>query len=189
MPGRGLGTETGRREGRFVSVATTRRRRVPDADPKPSLAGDPAAYELAYDEGVRALEAQAASRDGVRDRAGVLLSAGAVVAGFLAPAAGSLTAATAAGGTLFAIASGAALYALLASPKWRTSTNTHSLLVDYIEATPPASLAETHRSLAYYMQEDRDENERELRRRNRAVTIAAAAVALETLAWLAAIYG
>lgn len=156
--------------------------------PEPDDAVRSASYALAYQEAVRALEAQSASRDGVRSRAGTLLSAGAIVAGFLAPAAGSLTAASAAGGAFFGVACLAALYGSLSSRNWRTSTNVHALLGDYIETEPPASVSEIHRSLAYYMQVDRDANEKELLRRERSVSVAAMAVALETIAWLIAIY-
>jgi hypothetical protein len=128
-----------------------------------------------------------AAVDSVRTRASVLLSAAAVVTGFLAPRAGSITTFTIGAAILFAIASLSCLYVLLATYHLRPSTNAKALLADYIEADPPATLPEIHRSLAYFMQDDWEGNERELERRYRALLIAGAAVALETGAWLAAI--
>ena len=55
---------------------------MPDAE----APGNPLAYELAFTEAVRALETQNASLDGVRNRAGIVISAAAIVAGFLGPA-------------------------------------------------------------------------------------------------------
>jgi len=153
----------------------------------PNSTGEPGAYELAYREATRAIEVQMAALDTLRTRASVLLTAAAVVTGFLAPAAGIEWAAGVAG-ISFAIAAGASLYVLLATTKVRPSTNAKALLADYIESDPPASLPEIHRSLAYYMQDDWEGNERELERRFRALLIAGGAIAAETIFWLVAIF-
>lgn len=57
------------------------------------------------------------------------------------------------------------------------------------KGSPPASIKETHRSLAFYMQEDWRANEDMLVFRNRVLAIAAVLVVAETVTWITAIYG
>lgn len=152
--------------------------------------GDPAAYELAYNEATRALQQQLASLEGLHTRAGILLSASALVAGFLAPAAlpnPSVIWLPYLGGGLFFISTLVLAFILLPIRKWHGVTGTKKLLADYIESGRPATIAELHRSLAWFMEEDWDRNEERLILRSRLLAIAAVLVAVETAAWLAAI--
>jgi len=152
--------------------------------------GEPAAYELAYKEATRALEQQAASLEGLRTRAGLLLSASALVAGLLAPAALPSPSAQwlpVLGGGLFLVATVMLAFILLPIRKWHGVTGTKKLLTDYIESERPATMSELHRSLAWFMEGDWDRNEDKLVLRNRLLVIAAVLVTAETTFWLIAI--
>ncbi len=139
--------------------------------------GDPAGYELAYQEGVRAIEAQSASLNGLRTRAGIVLSATAIVAGFLGPGLVRLDLLGQIDAVLFVIAAVGAIGVLLPIKNWRGSTNTQDLISAYIEADPPAALPEIHRSLAYYMQNDWGWNEDKLEQLNGLLAASAGLVA------------
>jgi hypothetical protein len=149
--------------------------------------GDPAAYEIAYREAVRAIAAQGASLDGLRTRAGIVLSATAIVAGFLGPVLVRLDVLGQIAVVLFVIASVGAIALLLPIGEWRGSTNAQDLISAYIEADPPASLPEIHRSLAYYMQDHWVWNEHKLVQLNRVLAASAGAVAGAIIVALVAI--
>jgi hypothetical protein len=144
---------------------------------------DPATYELAYTEAVRAVEAQSDSFDGARDRAGTILAAATIVSAVI------VAQPTHNGYTLVAVvalvvAAILSLWVVLPATL-RTTTDVHKLLADYVEGSPSATIAETHRSLAYYMQVDWRENEAKLNRRNYAILAAAILVVIEIIAAIA----
>lgn len=152
--------------------------------------GDLDAYKLAYEEAVRAIEGQRGSVDEVRSRAGVLLSAASLVAGFLGPSAIAANAPS----WITLVASGLLLAAailtvivLLPSGEWRFTIGTKRLLGDYIEADPPASAAELYRSLAWHLESDWESNRDRLHVLYRLFAGAAVCVAGETIFWLVAI--
>ncbi len=58
------------------------------------------------------------------------------------------------------------------------------LLSTYVDADPPASLAEMHRRLALRIEADRERNGRIIRRLREALQLALVLLILEILAWL-----
>jgi hypothetical protein len=58
------------------------------------------------------------------------------------------------------------------------------LLTNYVDADPPASLAEMHRRLAIRVEDDRERNARILRRLREALQVALVLLLAEILAWL-----
>ena len=151
--------------------------------------GDPRGYELAYQEGIRALTAQADSLSGLRTRSGVVLTAASIVAGFLGPTPPEHLWLALLAAVFFVASASAAIFPLLPIGRWRSTTNAKDVVTKYVEGTPPASIAWTHRSLAWYMQDDWQANEDMLVFRNRVLVIAAGLLVLETVTWIAAIYG
>jgi MFS family permease len=132
--------------------------------------GDPAAYALLLNEALRSLSAQEASLDELRMRSGSMLSAAGVIAAFLGTATLTIASGLTTKGpnatdwwsvfaiyvgiflaTVGLIAFSALFVSLLPSRTWVFRVGTKELLRDYIEATPPASLPEIHRSLAWYL--------------------------------------
>ncbi len=144
--------------------------------------GDPAAYALVLGEAIRALSAQEKAVDELRTRSGVMLSAAGVVSAFLGSAA--LTAVSNASAksaaspstpqdppmlvlgmyvailaaVVLTIGSSAVFVMILRTQSWVFQSKTKSLLADYVEADPPASLAELQRSLAWYMSDSEEKN-------------------------------
>jgi hypothetical protein len=70
---------------------------------------------------------------------------------------------------------------------WRSTTNVNDLISEYIEADPPATLPEIHRSLAIYMQADWTKNEAKLVNLNNTLAGSASAVIGATVFALIAI--
>jgi hypothetical protein len=60
---------------------------IPVAGGSNEAPGDPAAYELLFEEAVRGVEGQRQSLDELRYRAGILISTATLVAGFVGPTA------------------------------------------------------------------------------------------------------
>jgi hypothetical protein len=149
--------------------------------------GEPAAYELAYHEALRARDLQVASLDSLRTRAGLILSTSALVAGFLGPSVvrgHTFELLPAVGGASFVLAALISIALLLGIGRWRAITGTRELLANYVESDPPATLSEIHRSLAWHMEDAWTSNERRLRLMNRFLGVAGALVGTETIVWL-----
>lgn len=145
-------------------------------------------YQLAYDEAKRALTDQASALDALRGRAGTLLAVAALATSFL----GGLVFE---GGTpkgwapqvgIFAFIAVVllSLLVLLPLPGWKFTASPKAIVRDFIEADPPASLAETHRELALRFDEWLDRNEKRLNRRYWTLIAASALLAVEVGAWL-----
>jgi hypothetical protein len=148
------------------------------------------AYKVAFDEAVRAIEGQRSSVDELRSRAGILLSAASLVAGFLGPAALSshapawiLVAAT----VVLLVAAGLVVYVLMPSDHWVFSLSIREMLQFYVEGPPPATMAEIYRSLAWYLDDAWNSNKDELIKLYRVFSVAAFVVAVDVVFWLAAI--
>jgi hypothetical protein len=157
---------------------------------RPSEApGDPLAYKLALDEAIRALEGQRASLDELRARAGILLSAALLIGALLGgPAAERSSLSYVLAAAVFLVLSVAlSLLVLRPSGGWRFNVGTRALLRDYIESDQPATLAELHRSLAWFLDDDYGENQRKLKWLYRTFSAASILVAGETIMWLVAI--
>jgi len=150
--------------------------------------GDPAVYELAFTEAVRGIEAQSRAVEELRSRCGIVLSAGSLVAGFLGPSAldGGLSPGAVVAGLLLLACVVPAIFVLLPA-EWIFLFGPKAIVRDYIEADPPATMAELHRSLALYLEENWDKNRVQLDRRQTWFSVSAGAVVFETLALLATI--
>jgi hypothetical protein len=157
--------------------------------PSAEAPGEAKGYELAYQEAVRGLAAQNESFSGLRSRAGVIISAASIVAAFFGPTAPGEGALALVAAVLFVVGAAAAIFPLFPIANWRSSTNAIDLIANFVEGPSPASIEETHRSLAFYMQEDWRANEDMLVLRNRVLAVAAILVVAETALWIAAIYG
>lgn len=160
------------------------------AQANPHPLGDVDAYKVAFEESVRAIEGQRASVDEIRTRSGILLSAAAIITGFLGPSAlqpGSTSLVSFVAAALLLATVAPVVFVLLPTQGWAFSVGTKNLLRDYIEADPPASVAELYRSLAWYLEVDWESNKQLLDERYRLFTFAALALVGETMAWLIAI--
>jgi hypothetical protein len=145
-------------------------------------------YELAYEEGKRALTDQASALDALRGRAGTLLVAANLATAFLgglvfrdgvpngwAPRVG-----------IFAF-SGVVLLSLLVLLPVRGggyAVSAKALVRDFIEADSPASLTETHRELALRFDKWLDQNQKRLNVLYVIFAVASALLAVEVGAWL-----
>jgi hypothetical protein len=109
-------------------------------------------YQLAYDEAKRALTNQSSALDALRGRAGTLLAVASLATAFLgglvfqdstpkgwAPRVGILA---------FIGIVLLSLLLLLPLPGWKFTVSALAIVRDFIEAEPPANIAEIHRELA-----------------------------------------
>lgn len=152
-------------------------------------AGDPAAYELAFEEGKLALAEQAATLRETRERIGTVVSAAAVVAGLAASLAfhdGARAEEVDAAGIVAVFVAGAALVGLVAAAvgiwwpmKGGFVLDARMLVTGYVEATPPASLSEIHRDVAWYLGEQMTVNRDGIDRRLRRFAVALVCFVLE----------
>ncbi|HVE46973.1 MAG TPA: hypothetical protein VNA57_09550 [Acidimicrobiales bacterium] len=132
-----------------------------------AVTGDPAAYLLAYEAGLQAVEKQASTLAETRDRAGALLSAAAVAAGLAAGLAFSgdrIVGVDAPGaiGAGFAIA-GFVVVVVSTVMIWRPTEGrfVHDagvIIGSYVEGNPPRQLPELHRELALWLGKQTESN-------------------------------
>lgn len=155
------------------------------ADPDPRL-------ELVLDQVLRGLALQQGALDNLRARAGTLVATASLVSTVF----GATALADSANPppTQWVVLAFLALFLVVAASivmvwpyRWRWGIDGHRLLADYVEADPPASLDETRRSLAYYIQEDIDANERKFKWLWLALRVAVLAIGAEVSFWLAAL--
>jgi hypothetical protein len=154
----------------------------------------PGTYELLFAETVRSIEAQEASLNELRGRAGIMLAAAGAVSAFLGSVAldpaGRPGIATpgpdprAVLALVMMMGSLVSFIAVLWPMKWTFRMDGMALLRDYVEASPPASLPEMHRSLAWYSSEAETDNDRKLDRLYRLFSSGSVLFAGETLIWL-----
>jgi hypothetical protein len=167
----------------------------PGQDPRGALANVRAeaasAYELAYDEARRALEGQERALAAFRGRAGVVLSAAAIVTSFLGGQAlnehGFTILAWGAIGA-FAVLGVAALCVLWPDEQWEFEAIPNQILSTYIERTDDLEVPiyAIHRDLALHMENSYITNEtRRLRPLRWAFRISVIALVLEVAIWLA----
>jgi hypothetical protein len=110
-------------------------------------------YEVAYDEAVRALSEQQAAIDSFRNRAGLLLSAGAVTTSFLGAQAldGGRSNPFSWLALISFVAVAATSLAILWPRNWDVTVNPRDVIKGYIESVEPVSIEELHRELALHM--------------------------------------
>jgi hypothetical protein len=159
--------------------------------------GDPKGYELAFDEGKRALAEQAEVLKETRDRVGTVVSAAAVVVGLgvgfafnTGERAGDLSWWGVAATIVAALAFGGV--ALSAAMIWRPLAgafviDSGVLVGSYLEADPAASLVEMHRELAVHLGRNAQRNSDQLQRRLIWFNMALVAFVLEVVALMVAL--
>jgi hypothetical protein len=152
---------------------------------------------IIYAESVRNLERQAVTLDGLRERAGTLLAAAALVTAFLAPPAlkvsESSTRASFHFGLLAWLATGAFVGVVLTSlgvllPKsWVFGHGAWDLLDKFVEAKPPRDEVELQYHLAYYNEEYHEANAKKIGWLFLVFAAGCALLAAEVGFWLAAV--
>lgn len=156
-----------------------------------------ALIKVVHDESVRNLRDQATILDGLRERAGTLLAAAALVTAFLAPPA-LRTADTASGvsyqfGRLAWAATGCFVAAVVAAlvvllpRKWTFGHDAHDLMDKFLDSEPRGSVDEIHYHLAYYNELHHRDNATKLGRLLVVFGIGCACLAAEIGFWLSAI--
>ena len=144
------------------------------------------AYELAYDEAVRALSQQQTVIDSFRTRAGLLLSAAAITTSFLGAQALSEgnpnVASWAALACFFGL--GLAALAILWPRQWEFTADPRDVIATYIEADEPLSLDAIRRDLALHMENSYVENRAGLERLIIYFRLASGLLTLEVILWI-----
>jgi len=137
----------------------------------------------------RGLRQQQEALDNLRARAGTTVTAASVVSTVLGAAALTrrhypvpLIVFTVLALLAFAVALASSAY-ILWPYDWAWGISGDKLLVDYVEADPPADLDEMRRSLAFYIQRDMILNRRQLDRLYSWLRVAVASIALEVVTW------
>ena len=121
-------------------------------------------YVLVLDQVTRALSQQMAAIDNLRSRAGIAVSAAALVSSFLGASTleAKSVSATVLVLTILAVISLAVVVAMTVAIlwpyAWRTGFDAHAALSNYVEADDPADINVVRREFAYHMQTDVDAN-------------------------------
>lgn len=156
------------------------------------IAAEDPRYELVLNQVLRGLSLQQDALDNLRARAGTLVAAASLVSTFFGATALSDKASPPA--TAWVVMAFISLFLVVVVPvvilwpyQWRWGIDGHRLLTDYVEAKRPATLDETRRSLAYYIQQDINSNEGKLNRLWRALRVAVLAIGAEVLFWVLAL--
>jgi hypothetical protein len=166
----------------------------PDRDPAPELARlrpeAAPAYELAYDEARRALDGQERALTAFRTRAGIVLSAAAIVTSFLggqAIAADGFTTLSWVAIMAFAAVGIATLCVLWPDDNWQFEAIPNQVIATYIERKDGVDvpLHAIHRDLALHMENSYSSNEQSrLRPLRWAFRVAVVALVAEVALWL-----
>lgn len=147
---------------------------------------DERAYEIAYEEGVRALSQQQAVIDSFRTRAGLLLSAAAITTSFLAAQAlreeGPGFATWLALGCFLGV--GLATLAILWPRAWEFTASPRDVIATYVEGDEPLELSAIHRDLALHMQASYLANQGGLERLIVYFRVASGLLTAEVAAWM-----
>ena len=147
------------------------------------------AYELAFDEAGRALDAQERTVNELRSRAGVLIAAAAIATSFFG------TRAFADGGSstwtwiavcAFALLALCVLTVLWPRSDWSFNASASDVIATYIEPDP-LTLPEIHRDLALHRGTAYDVNARQLRVLFVVFRLGLFLLVLETAAWIGAL--
>jgi len=149
-------------------------------------------YQLAFDEGGRALDAQERAVNELRSRAGVLIAAAAITTSFFGSRAvtgGELTAASWCAIVAFVLVAATVLAALWPWRDWEFSANPGALIATYIETPTPATLAEIHRDMALHRSASYDCNAKQLGTLYSTFGAGLILLAAELTAWVVALTG
>lgn len=112
-----------------------------------------AGYELAFDEGGRALDAQERAVNELRSRAGMLIAAAAITTSFFGSRAvtgGEPSLASWCAIVAFVLVAATVLAILWPWRDWEFNASPTDLIATYIETTSPATIAEIHRDMALH---------------------------------------
>lgn len=123
------------------------------------------AYQLAYNEAVRALSQQQSALDGFRTRAGILLSGAAIATSFLGgQALGGRPPSTWSWIAIGAFAGLGLLALAILWPRkdWEFVVSPRQLIATYVESQQPLTVPQIHRDLALHMQNSWRANDRRL---------------------------
>jgi hypothetical protein len=154
---------------------------------------DPAAYELAYREGIRALEEQERAVGETRSRAGQLIAAAAITTSFFGSQAITDHHIHLAGWCAigcFVGLSVSVLVILWPREDWQFVSSPASLIANYLEPGdlgPAVDLPSIHRDLALHMATSIENNKRQLRWAFRAFRVGAVLLTGEVVAWVIAL--
>jgi hypothetical protein len=124
-----------------------------------AMAAD-ARYRLVYEEALSAVKDQQTAVDELRSRTGILLTAASISTSFFGGLGLRGRDIGQFGWLAIAAFAGVAICVCLVlfSTRWTFHADVDELLIDYVEADPPADLAEMHRSLSFYRQRLFDQN-------------------------------
>jgi len=143
-------------------------------------------YQIAYDEAVRALSQQQSTIEGLRTRAGLLLSSAAITTSFLGAQVladgGPAIPTWLALGCFVGVA--VAVLAILWPHRLEFTANPANVIENYIETEEPLRTAEIHRDLSLHMHDSYADNldgQKQLARRFR---LAGILLTLEVVFWL-----
>jgi hypothetical protein len=143
-------------------------------------------YQLAYEEGGRALDAQERAVNELRSRASVLIAAAAITTSFFGSRAvtgSQLTTASWCAVSAFVVVATAVLAVLWPWRAWEFSANASDLIATYVETPSPATLPEIHRDMALHRSASYACNARQLRRLHSIFAAGLIGLAAELAAW------
>jgi hypothetical protein len=144
-------------------------------------------YELAYQEGLRAIDQQQAVLEGLQRRAGTVLAVASIVTSFLGSIAledGGPTGFAWLAIGLFLAAAGLVAYVLAPRREWYFHRKPRD-----VEDDPPAPLWAMHKQLAEFLEDDYDANAKNMKPLFRAYQCANGALAGEVVVWVAILVG
>lgn len=148
--------------------------------------GDPQAYALAFNEGVRALSEQQGVIDSFRTRSGLLLSGAAIATSFLGQASlqRGTTLVTWIAIGMFLLLGAAVIAILWPRSDWEYAVRPELLITNYIEHPKPLGIPEIHRDLALHMDTSYLRNRGQLLRLVWLFRAASILLTVEIVAWV-----
>jgi hypothetical protein len=149
-------------------------------------------YELAFQEGLRAITQQQAVLDGLQRRAGTLLAVASIVTSFLGGLVlqrGGLTGLGWPAILFFVVAAALIANVLWPSRDWYFSSRPTTIIRCYVEDHPSAPLWAMHKQLAEHLESDLIANEKRMGPLFNAFRWANVALASEVAVWLVMLMG
>lgn len=149
-------------------------------------------YELAFQEGLRAITQQQAVLDGLHRRAGTLLAVASIVTSFLGGLAlgdGGLTGLGWLAIGFFLVAAALVVYMLLPKDDWYFAPRPSIIIRAYVEDDPSAPLWAMHKQLAEHLESDFIANQKSMKRLFAVYQLANIALAGEVAAWVIILVG
>ena len=151
---------------------------------------DPAGYRIAFEEGVRALNEQQAATESFRTRAGLLLSAAAIVTSFFgSEALGEDTTWTWIAIGAFILLGFCVVAILFPRGDWEYASRPSLIIRNYVEHPTPLDEPQIQRDLALHMDRSYVANRGRLRELIWALRLASIFLALEVVAWVVDLAG